>query len=120
LARRRHLWFRSKCDPAPIAASARCAAATAGVFVGGRRGVRRVCGRAGRCAAWLVAGMLTISTSQSLNDEAPAAVGRLPGLGDAEFLDEAVTADASQVNAGSTEGSQTAATAGAESADMAL
>jgi integrase len=43
------------------------------------------------------------------------------GLGDADFLDEAVTADPSRVNAGSTEGSQTAANAGTvESADMAL
>ena len=43
------------------------------------------------------------------------------GLGDADFLDEAVTADPSRVNAGSTEGPQTAANAGtAESADMAL
>jgi hypothetical protein len=37
------------------------------------------------------------------------------------FLDEAVTADPSRVNGGSTEGPQTAATAGtAESANMAL
>jgi hypothetical protein len=43
------------------------------------------------------------------------------GLGDADFLDEAVTADPSRVNGGSTEGSQTAANARtAESADMAL
>jgi hypothetical protein len=43
------------------------------------------------------------------------------GLGDANFLDEAVTADPSRVNAGSTEGPQTAAHAGtAESADTAL
>src|ERR671916_29657 len=43
------------------------------------------------------------------------------GLGDADFLDEAVTADPSRVNAGSTEGPQTAGnTRTAESADMAL
>jgi hypothetical protein len=43
------------------------------------------------------------------------------GLGDADFLDEAVTADPSRVNAGSTEGPQAAANAGTEgSADMAL
>jgi hypothetical protein len=51
----------------------------------------------------------TLRTNVHLLDE---------GLGDA---DEAVTADPSQVNAGSTEGSQTAANAGtAKSADMAL
>src|SRR5918996_4603131 len=43
------------------------------------------------------------------------------GLGDADFLDEAVTADPSRVNAGSTEGPQAAANAGAaDSADIAL
>jgi hypothetical protein len=43
------------------------------------------------------------------------------GMGDADFLEEAVTADPSRVNAGSTEGPQTAVNAGtAESADMAL
>jgi hypothetical protein len=43
------------------------------------------------------------------------------GLGDADFLNEAVTADTSRVNVGSTESPQTSATAGtAESADMAL
>jgi hypothetical protein len=43
------------------------------------------------------------------------------GLSDADFLDEAVTADPSRVNAGSTEGPQTAANAGTtEGADMAL
>jgi hypothetical protein len=43
------------------------------------------------------------------------------GLGDADFLDEAVTADPSPVNAGSTEGPQTAGnTRTAASADTAL
>ena len=43
------------------------------------------------------------------------------GLGDADFLDEAVTANPSRVNAGSTESPQTAANAGTtESVDMAL
>jgi hypothetical protein len=43
------------------------------------------------------------------------------GLGDADFLDEAVLADPSRVNAGSTEGPQTAANAATpESADIAL
>jgi hypothetical protein len=43
------------------------------------------------------------------------------GLGDADFLDEAVTADPSRVNAGSTEGPQTAGDIRtAESAVMAL
>jgi hypothetical protein len=43
------------------------------------------------------------------------------GLGDADFLDEAVTTDPSRVNAGSTGGPQTAANAGTvESANMAL
>jgi integrase len=42
-------------------------------------------------------------------------------LGDADFLHQAVTADPSRVNAGSTEGPQTAANGGAaERADMAL
>jgi hypothetical protein len=42
------------------------------------------------------------------------------GLGNADFVDEAIT-DPSRVNAGSTEGPQTAANAGtAESADIAL
>jgi hypothetical protein len=43
------------------------------------------------------------------------------GLGEAAFLDEAVTADPSRVNAGSTEGPRTAANAGTgQSTDMAL
>jgi hypothetical protein len=43
------------------------------------------------------------------------------GLGDADFLDEAVTADLSRVNAGSTEGPQTAGNSWTvESSDMAL
>ena len=42
------------------------------------------------------------------------------GLGDADFLHEAVTADPSRVNAGSTEGPRTAASAARrDSADMA-
>jgi hypothetical protein len=42
-------------------------------------------------------------------------------LGDADFIDEAVTVDLSQVNAGSTDGPQTAANDGTvETANMAL